>query len=355
MVEDGIGRAIAAIDALDKTLVDIASDVAAAADRLEFDRREHDRYAALLAEEFDPRPGRLPGNVRTGGDAARPGAASPSETEQSLAHARRLVSSLMVLAQTVRETDLTAGLQSDSDSREANTHAVSLRRAMETAREGERSRLAREIHDGPAQVLANALFVVGIAERTVERDPAAVMPQLATIRDLLRDGIAEIRRFMFELRPSILEDQGIVATLRYYVAEYGRVFGTLVSLTIDEHVPVLSAEQELCLFRVVQEALQNIRTHAHVTAAHISLHQRERWLVLRISDAGRGFDPAAVIERGHGVGLRGMRERATLIGAGLVLDSSIDTGTTIQLSIPLSSAAAVQTFDHDDLGMRGEL
>lgn len=219
-----------------------------------------------------------------------------------------------------------------------NAGDVRVQQAMNAAREEERRRLAREIHDGPAQVLANAIFVVGIAEQVVKREPDKVPEQLGDLKGLLKDGVAEIRRFMFDLRPSMLEDQGLSPTMRYYVIEYNRMFAKRVEMAMHESLPPLTGDQELCIFRIVQEALQNIQKHAETDEARIELGPDEagHGLVLSIADRGRGFNPSLAAPRlGQGAGLPGMRERARLIGAEMTVESHPGDGTTVRLRIPL--------------------
>lgn len=335
-IDEAVAKVGSARDRLDIALVNEASSLLLAADLMEAARRERLHHAAVLAGDF------------TDGDDGRD---DDRVLDEAIDRAKAISSSMLYLSHLLRSNDLATVGRTDSEVDFQGDSSFFSTHAMETAREAERSRLAREIHDGPAQVLANALFIVGIAEHTVKRDPAAVPAQLSTIRDLLRDGIAEIRRFMFELRPSLLDDQGLMPTLRYYAAEHGRVFGTQVSLTIDDQVPTLSGDQELCLFRIVQEALHNIQKHANVEHAEISLLRHDRWLELEVADGGRGFDPAQTsADRGSGVGLRGMRERAALIGAALSVESAVGGGTRIKLTIPLGDGAAL---DYDDLEHRG--
>ena len=263
------------------------------------------------------------------------------QLEQRALQARALrtnLDSVLGLVRSCREqlADERAFLAAD------NAVDVRLQQAMNAAREEERRRLAREIHDGPAQVLANAIFVVGIAEQVVKREPEKVPEQLGDLKGLLRDGVAEIRRFMFDLRPSMLEDQGLSPTLRYYVSEFNRMFAKRVELAVAEPLPPLTDDQELCIFRIVQEALQNIQKHAEADEARVALGVDEggRGLVLGVVDRGRGFVPSQLAPRhGQGAGLPGMRERARLIGAELSLESRPGEGTTVRLQIPLRGQA----------------
>lgn len=217
-----------------------------------------------------------------------------------------------------------------------DTADVRLQQAMNSAREDERRRLAREVHDGPAQVLANAIFAIDIAEQVARRAPGQVGDELQRVRALLKDGVAEVRRFMFDLRPAMLQDQGLAPTLKRYVDDYNRFFAKRVSLEIAEPLPPMTAEQELTIFRIVQEALQNIHKHAGVDEAAIALTHLGSRLDLTIGDRGKGFHPHGNVPRpGTGAGLPGIRERANLIGAELAVVSTPGTGTEICLSMTL--------------------
>ncbi len=216
---------------------------------------------------------------------------------------------------------------------------VEVQQAMNLAREAERRRLAREIHDGPAQVLANAIFGVDAAIGVARRTPDQLGDELVRLREMLRDGVADVRRFVFGLRPTMLEDQGLPATLRHFVRDYQLSFGIPVELAIAEGVPPLSEEEALGLFRIVQEALQNVRKHAATDRALIRLEGSPGRLELWIEDQGSGFDPAAVVPRPEsGAGLPGIQERARLIGATVSIASEPGVGTSVAVSLPLRAA-----------------
>lgn len=203
------------------------------------------------------------------------------------------------------------------------------------AREEERRRLSREIHDGPAQVLTNAIYAVQFVEQVAKRTPSQVGEELTRVRDLLKDGVTEVRRFMFDLRPTMLEDLGLGPTFKRYVGDYTRFFGRTVDLHVDADLPALTPDQDLTVFRVMQEALQNIHKHAGVTAtATVSLTHGEGGLDLVIRDDGLGFEPGfASAFHGSGSGLPGMRERAQLAGGTIAITSVIGEGTTVHLHL----------------------
>jgi two-component system, NarL family, sensor histidine kinase DegS len=218
-----------------------------------------------------------------------------------------------------------------------DTADVQLQQAMNSAREDERRRLAREVHDGPAQVLTNAIYGVQIAEQVAKREPENVAEELSRVRQLLREGVAEVRRFMFNLRPSMLQDQGLAPTLKRYVEDYRSYFARQVTLRIAEPLPPLSDEQELTIFRLVQEALQNVNKHAGINAdASIDITFDDLNLYLVVKDSGRGFDPESIVSSpGSGAGLHGMRDRAKVIGAELSIASTPGAGTEVTLRMRL--------------------
>ena len=214
------------------------------------------------------------------------------------------------------------------------TQDLPTQQAMNSAREDERRRLAREIHDGPAQVLANAIFAIGIAEQVGRRSPELVVEELSRIRQILRDGVTEVRRFMFDLQPAMLEEQGLAATIRRYVDDYNRFFSKRVDLTIGDGIPLMSPDQELTIFRIVQESLQNIHKHAMTDAGKITLGGTNGLLHMVIVDEGRGFQPDSIVIRpGSGAGLPGMRERARLVRAELSIESHPGAGTIVSLEM----------------------
>jgi two-component system, NarL family, sensor histidine kinase DegS len=211
-----------------------------------------------------------------------------------------------------------------------------LQQAMTAAREDERRRLAREIHDGPAQVLSNAIFAVQTAEQIAKRAPDQISEELSQLRELLKDGVAEIRRFMFDLRPTMLQDLGLVPTLVRYVDDFSRFCAKRVTLVCEPALPALTPDQELTVFRLVQEALQNVHKHGGPSAeATVTLAVTAGMIELNITDTGHGFDLASAAARTvHGAGIPGMRERANLVGGEFTLTSAPGAGTTVRLRMP---------------------
>ncbi|HEX9014698.1 MAG TPA: sensor histidine kinase [Chloroflexota bacterium] len=204
------------------------------------------------------------------------------------------------------------------------------------AYEQERLRLAREIHDGPAQVMANAIFELEYFERILDNDPAVVKVQLAQLKRDIREGLADIRRFIFDLRPPALSEMGLFPALTHYIDDYRKQFGIQVEAHFTESDMRMTAGKEVAVFRIVQEALQNVRRHAAAAKAVVTGMAGPEFLEIVVEDDGRGFSLHEVQTRHtRNFGLTTMRERAELIDAALEIDSSPGRGTRIRLVVPL--------------------
>ncbi len=211
--------------------------------------------------------------------------------------------------------------------------------AINDAREDERNKLAREIHDGPAQVLANAIYHVQYVEQVAKRAPETVPEELERLRELLKEGVTEIRRFMFDLRPATLQHYGLGPTIQRYVEDYGKFFGRRSTAIIGADLPLLTPDQDLCVFRIVQQSLQNAHQHAGNDAeVDVTMEFVGGCLVVTIHDNGNGFDPALVSPKlTSGAGLMGMRDRAALANAQLIIESQLGKGTTVTLILPIDN------------------
>jgi two-component system sensor histidine kinase DegS len=236
---------------------------------------------------------------------------------------------------------------------DAQTQAA-IRSAGVEAQEGERHRLAREIHDGPAQALANAIIALEFVERAIraggEGSAARAQEEVERIKATLREGLTEIRRFIFDLRPTMLQDRGLVATVEHYIATYQSLFPMAIEFHATDALAGLTGDQELTAFRVIQECIQNARKHARASRVVIAVRSEPDALVVRIEDNGRGFSPDRVTTHMMGgAGLRGMQERAALVGGEISIDSAPGEGTRIELSLPVTGGKSVPTAFDDQV------
>ena len=244
-----------------------------------------------------------------------------------LAH-RSLESSWLFLER--GDSSLVAGAQEAGSPHDAEMRIVE-------AQEAERARLAQEIHDGPAQALSNAIFQVEYIERVLDRDPRMVRTELRFMRELLRRELGDVRTFISQLRPPLLDELGLDGSIIDAADTMAALTGTDVETDLQAADAELGDAQQTVVLRVVQEALQNVRKHSKARRTTIATRVEDRTWVVEVSDDGTGFDVGAVATRGRrNFGLQFMRERAELIGAALEVSSRPDAGTVVRLAIPLA-------------------
>jgi two-component system sensor histidine kinase DegS len=208
------------------------------------------------------------------------------------------------------------------------------------AQEAERSRLAQEIHDGPAQVLSNAIFQIEYVERVLPTDPRAATSELATLREMLRRELSTLRAFISLLRPPLLDELGLDGAIMDTVEHVSAMTGLVITTDLAAPGKALDDRARTVALRVAQEALQNVRKHASAGNVAVSTSLDGDTWTLEVRDDGRGFDAGAVAARGRSnFGLQFMRERAELIGARLDIRSRPDGGTVVRLSIPIHDMA----------------
>ncbi|HKD33463.1 MAG TPA: sensor histidine kinase [Gaiellaceae bacterium] len=196
------------------------------------------------------------------------------------------------------------------------------RRALR-AQEAERARIAGHLHDEVGQVLTGVLLQLE-GEARCEETKAAV-----------RQALDEVRRIAQELRPEMLDDLGLVSALTELSRKFANQSGLRIERRFADDLPPLSEEAELAVYRVAQESLTNVARHAAATRVELALEPGPGSVVLRVVDDGRGMDEAAALN-GHG-GLRGMRERAVLVGGALAVKRAREGGLEVRLEVPAAS------------------
>lgn len=202
--------------------------------------------------------------------------------------------------------------------------------------EDERMRIARDMHDGPAQVLANLVLKAEIVERYLDHDPTMVRGELADFKAIVRVALEETRKLIFDLRPMTLDDLGLVPTLRKFLGDFEEQWGITCRLTVLGTERRIDRDHEAAIFRIVQEACTNARKHAMATVIDVTVSASPRRVTATVKDDGRGFDvqaaEAEALRTSH-LGLTSMRERATLSGAALDISSAPGRGTSIRVSL----------------------
>jgi signal transduction histidine kinase len=207
------------------------------------------------------------------------------------------------------------------------------------AQEEERGRISRELHDEVGQALtAMSINVAEIGKRLPPEIEPAVKRRLAETGALVEQTSEQISALALDLRPSLLDDLGLVSALRWYVSRYTERLGIRVQVETVDLEERLDPEVETAMYRVVQEALTNVARHAGATHVRLCLERKAFSVVATIEDNGRGFDTEELASRQapeRGAGLLGMRERVTLLGGSLRVESVLRDGTELSVEIPL--------------------
>ncbi|MFI8947195.1 HAMP domain-containing sensor histidine kinase [Streptomyces sp. NPDC053750] len=205
-------------------------------------------------------------------------------------------------------------------------------RATSTARvllaqEAERRRIAQELHDEVGQSMTAILLVLG---RAADDADEPMRHELQQAQEITRESLDEVRRLVRRLRPGVLDDLGLISALSSLTNDFATHTGLRMVRRFDTDLPALDPETELVLYRVAQESLTNAARHADAERLEVSLARADGAVSLTIADDGRGIEAAC-----EGAGIRGMRERALLIGATLDITSAPGAGTRIRLTAPV--------------------
>lgn len=200
-----------------------------------------------------------------------------------------------------------------------------------------RQRIAQQLHDGPAQALANVVLSAEICEQTIDHDVGRTRSELLSLKNAVSATLRETRKFIFDLRPMTLDDLGLFPTLKRYTQDLMNKTGLQVAFTPRGPEHRLPPAVEISLFRIAQEALSNVVNHAHAHQANVSLYVHEQGVTLTIEDDGKGFDVEQVrhsTQEHPTVGLTSMYERAEMLRTHLQVESIPGRGTRVELTVP---------------------
>jgi signal transduction histidine kinase len=224
--------------------------------------------------------------------------------------------------------------------RESEERLRQLSRRLIEVEEAERRNINRELHDRIGQNLATLNLNVGMIRSQLPGEALqAVAPRMNDTQNLLAETMGRVRDLMAELRPVALDDYGLVAALRTHAAEFTKRFATGVSVGGSEPVPRLPLPVETALFRIAQEALNNVTKHAYATKVEIQIAEERGSVVLSITDNGLGFDTRKQFGDARNWGMTTMRERAQGVGATLTVESAPGRGTRVEIRISRSTTS----------------
>ncbi|WP_366247615.1 histidine kinase [Terribacillus aidingensis] len=203
------------------------------------------------------------------------------------------------------------------------------------AQEEERRRLSREMHDGPAQMLANILLRSELVDRTFrERSTEEALLEIQNMRKMVRSSLYEVRRIIYDLRPMALDDLGLLPTIRKYLANIEEFNNIHIDFTALKAEKRLDPKYEVALFRLTQEAVQNAVKHAEPSTIKVRLEVMQDLVVISIIDDGKGFD--VTVKKENSFGIIGMRERVEMLNGSIAFHSDIGKGTRVLIKVPLT-------------------
>lgn len=209
------------------------------------------------------------------------------------------------------------------------------------AQEKERKRISREIHDGPAQSLANILLRSEIIELSLRnRNIDEALYEMQAFRENIRQSLQEVRRIIYDLRPMTLDDLGLFPTIRKHISSVLKYNNIDIDLTLRGEEKRLPSQYEVALFRLIQESLQNAIKHSNASLIKVLLEVHKDRISLSIDDNGVGFEPEEG-EKENSYGIIGMKERVELLEGEINIQSKINEGTTIEVTIPYKEELAI--------------
>jgi len=203
------------------------------------------------------------------------------------------------------------------------------------AQEAERQRLSRQMHDGPAQALSNFILQTEIAMRLLNVDAEHAREELNSLKTSAMSTFQKVRNFIFELRPMMLDDLGLVPTIRQYALVYKEQTGIEINLNITGTERRLQPYMEVMVFRALQELLGNTSRHSQASLVKVQFDIAETQVKLIVNDNGKGFDPGEAMQNAK-LGLNLIKERVELLGGSISIDSTPGKGSKITLSFPVN-------------------
>ena len=206
------------------------------------------------------------------------------------------------------------------------------------AQENERLHLARQMHDGPAQGLTNLILQAEICERLFDTDPARARIELENLKNAVNATFQKTREFIFDLRPMMLDDLGLIPTLKRYIEGFKEKSGLSINLTIMGKERRLPPYTEVTIFRVVQGLLKNIGQHANATYVQVSVNLEGEVIGVSVEDDGKGFDvddALASARQRKTLGIAAMQEQLEMLGGQIRFESGVGRGTKVKLEIPV--------------------
>lgn len=231
--------------------------------------------------------------------------------------------------------------------KDLNTKTNELQKAQDMAlsiikaQEEERKRVAREIHDGPAQSMANIVMRAEFCLKLLDMSPKKVRNELISLQNIVRISLMDVRKIIFDLRPMVLDDLGLVPAIKRYLSNYKEQYGLQVEFIYSGRQTRLDNSVEVALFRIIQEIVSNIHKHSCAKNSVVKIEMLNNRVSIQVRDDGKGFDLDKVManKEREGYGLLGMQERVQLLNGEINIVAAPGKGTSISISVPLECDA----------------
>lgn len=218
-----------------------------------------------------------------------------------------------------------------SNATTSTSHTVEM---MVQAQEAERQRLARQMHDGPAQALSNFILQTEIAMRLFDIDQQKAREELENLKGSATVTFRKVRDFIFELRPMMLDDLGLIPTLKRYADAWKDQSGIDTRLMVSGKERRLESYEEVMIFRAIQELLNNAAHYSGASLIKVQVDLGEGMVRVMVDDDGKGFDTGILEQKSSGMGLKVIRERVEMLNGNLEIDSTNGQGTRVTFQLP---------------------
>jgi two-component system, NarL family, sensor histidine kinase DegS len=236
------------------------------------------------------------------------------------------------------------GVPMDASARSGQATARTVEMMIQ-AQESERQRLSRQMHDGPAQALSNFILQTEIAMRLFDIDQEKAKAELENLKIAATTTFRKVRDFIFELRPMMLDDLGLVPTLKRYVDAFKDQAGMDIRMLMTGREKRLESYEEVMIFRAIQELLHNASRHSSATTVKVQIDMSESDLKISVDDDGKGFDADKLEEGGGGMGLKVIRDRVEMLGGKIEIDSTVGQGTRVMFQLPVMEPGTAAESD----------
>jgi len=231
--------------------------------------------------------------------------------------------------------DITTRKRTEEKLKRTSMRLRNLASHLQSVREEERANIAREIHDELGQVLTVMKIRITLLSNKLRDDQKELKERIESVSAMIDDTVEKVQRITSKLRPDILDELGLIPAIEWQAEEFKKVTGINYSLSLMQDEISIDEEKSTAIFRIFQEALTNVMRHSSATKVNISIQKKEKNLILKIKDNGKGIKPEQIKDP-RSLGLIGMKERAMIFGGEVTIEGMPGSGTEVIVEMPLN-------------------